>query len=776
MKKRKQLIAGRISAAGRTTPQKSVQPDEAPKKIKKLSAVFRNKLLMVSAIILICSIILVLVSVISAVRFSTSDALISQTDKLSDELNYYSNVTFEMNASYLGENFFENDEAYINKMMGIFGATYWYHTDDQGNVMHTNDSLRVNTNVSSDPDMDRFTELLFGEDREFESNQPILPEEFQSGMWKKFVIAPYNADGYVILKYEPKEYYRALDVVVRSMCNFEVVGTNGKNFIVRQDGSIISPSADIRRNWDYSSPNIDIQKMLAVSAEKSLFSFSLNSTNYYAMYTQADGYYAISMIPRNEVTHSINILMIVVAAMVLLLLTVIFLQINSLIKRMIGNNIETVNQGLAEITSGNLDTEINVRDNVEFNQLSDGINATVSSLKGYIARESERFEQELELARSIQTSAMPNVFPPFPERHDIDIFASMKPAKQVGGDFYDFFFTDNAQLVFLTADVSDKGIPAAMFMMKAKTIIKSLTQSRLSIENVIASANNILCEDNSADMFVTVWIGMLNTETGELSYINAGHCKPLLRRADGQFEYLPGKVDFVVAGEEDVPYHGNHLTLKKGDALFLYTDGVTEAVNKDDELFGEERLKNSLNKQRFESAGSICTAVSTDLSVYSQNAPQTDDITMLAVVYHGGKITETITVDAEIEELDKVFEFIERQFESCGFAPNELAEIGIIADEICSNIVRYAYPDGKGKLTTEISFNPATDEAMLMFIDTGIPFNPLNAPEPVLENAEARKEGGLGIFLVRKFSDRLQYEYTKNQNILKIYKKRSRKI
>ena len=563
-----------------------------------------------------------------------------------------------------------------------------------------------------------------------------------------------------------------LDAVVARLCNFESVGTNGSNMILRQDGVIISPAAGVRDKLHYASSTVDAEMLRAQSAENNLFLVTLNGTNYYAMYAQADGYYTLTVIPRAEVIGSLNAVMSITAFLVLLLLTVIFIRINSLTKRLIVKNIETVNNGLAEITSGNLDTEINVRDNVEFNQLSDGINATVSSLKGYIQRESERFEQELELARSIQTSAMPNVFPPFPERHDIDIFASMKPAKQVGGDFYDFFFIDDAHLVFLTADVSDKGIPAALFMMKAKTIIKSLAQSGISVENVIVSANKILCEDNNADMFVTLWIGILNTENGELSYINAGHCKPLLRRTDGRFEYLPDRADFVVACEDDVPYHGKRLTLKKGDALFLYTDGVSEAVNKDGRLFGEERLKDALNKEKSATAKNICATVSTELRVYSQDAPQTDDITMLAVVYNGGIIREKIMVDADLSQLAKVYAFIEKQFAECGFDSEALAEIGIIADEICSNIVLYAYPVDKGKLTTEFSFNPATEEASLVFIDNGIPFNPLNTPVPDFENAEARKEGGLGIFLVRKLSDRLEYKYTKTQNILKIIKKR----
>lgn len=741
-------------------------------KIKKLSTVFRHKLLKVSAIILLCFILLVFAAVIFVVRLSTTEMLKSQIGELSDGVDYYSEFAFNSPNNYLETKPDVLTQSELEDYFHMFLATNWYYIEQDGSIPFSDDSTMRGKNASADPELAQFADIYSGKVTDFDSPQEIPSADFQSKNWKKMVICRYGDNSYVVLKYAPNEYYHMLDEFVDRLCNFESVGTNGSNMILRQDGVIISPAAGVRDKLHYASSTVDAEMLRAQSAENNLFLVTLNGTDYYAMYAQADGYYTLTVIPRAEVIGSLNAVMSITAFFVLLLLTVIFIRINSLTKRLIVKNIETVNNGLEEITSGNLDTEINVRDNVEFNQLSDGINATVSSLKGYIQRESERFEQELELARSIQTSAMPNVFPPFPERHDIDIFASMKPAKQVGGDFYDFFFTDDAQLVFLTADVSDKGIPAAMFMMKAKTIIKSLAQSRLSIENVMTTANRILCEDNSADMFITLWIGMLNTATGELSYINAGHCKPLLRHENGTFEYLPGRADFVAAIEDDVPYHGKSLTLKKGDALFLYTDGVTEAVNANDELFGEERLKDALNGESLKNAHSICAQVGAVLSAYSQNAPQTDDITMLAVVYHGGMVREKITVDAELAQLESVFAFIEAQFTSCGFDRNAVMEIGIIADEICSNIVYYAYPEEKGKLTAEFTFNPATEEAALVFIDNGVPFNPLNATAPNLDNPEERREGGLGIFLVRRYSDRLQYEYTKKQNMLKIIKKR----
>ena len=746
--------------------------NENNKKLKKLSTVLRSRLLKVSAVILLCSILLIFAAVMGVVRISTSKTLESQISELCDEVNDNSDSMFGSLRTYVNNITAQINKENIDNTMYSLMASNWYYIDKDGIVKYTDDSSMLNKKASSDPELDRFSDIISGEVKDYKGNQPIPTEEFRSKNWKKYVICDYGEGGHIVLKYEPKDYYRALDGFVDRMCNYETVGTSGKNLIIHQNGDIVSPDAETRNELNIKISSVDADKMTSLSDENIIFPYDLNGKSFYAMYSRADGYYAISLIPKSDVMTNLSIIMMITGFLVLLLLTVIFLRMDHLMNKLVVKNIKTVNSELSEITSGNLETQIDVRNNLEFDELSNGINSTVDTLKGYIARESERFEQELELARAIQTSALPGVFPPFPDRHDIDIFATMKPAKQVGGDFYDFFFVDDAHFVFLTADVSDKGIPAAMFMMKAKTIIKSLALSNRDIEKVIKTANRTLCEDNSADMFVTLWIGALNTLTGELSYINSGHCRPLLKRSDDGFEFLSDSPDFVVAIEEDVSYHCRKLTLKKGDMMFLYTDGVTEAVNSGDKMYGEDRLKETLNKADVETADEICACVSDDISEYTRNATQSDDITMLAVVYNGRRIFEEMTVDAELMQLEGVYSFIKQQLRSCGFDSDSIAQFSIIADEICANIVRYAYPGGGGKLTVGYSFDPASNDAALTFTDEGIPFNPLKAPDPDLEDPEEREEGGLGLFLVRRFSDRLQYEYSNGKNILTITKRR----
>ena len=211
----------------------------------------------------------------------------------------------------------------------------------------------------------------------------------------------------------------------------------------------------------------------------------------------------------------------------------------------------------------------------------------------------------------------------------------MHTAKEVGGDFYDFYFVDDDTLAFLIADVSGKGIPAAMFMMQSKTLLKSYAESGMSVEMVFTNANEKLCEGNDADMFVTAWMGCLNIRTGLLTFANAGHNPPAVKHEDGSFTYLKTRAGFVLAGMEGIRYRKNELQLQPGDVIYLYTDGVTEAINGSEELYGEDRLLSILNAHAGDSAQNICDAVKADVDVFAGEAEQFDDITMLCLAYRG---------------------------------------------------------------------------------------------------------------------------------------------
>ncbi len=248
-----------------------------------------------------------------------------------------------------------------------------------------------------------------------------------------------------------------------------------------------------------------------------------------------------------------------------------------------------------------------------------------------------RRAKELAMAAGIQENAIPRVFPPFPSEKRIDVFASMKPAREVGGDFYDFYFTAPGRLAFLVADVSDKGVPAALFMMRAKTLLKNLAQSGRPLADAVREANDALCEGNAASMFVTAWVGTLDLATGAVTYVNAGHNPPVrLRAADGSAAYVRSKPGLVLGAMPGAKYRAETLALEPGDALYLYTDGVTEQADPRGELFGEERLRSFLEAGGFLERPESCTgAVLAGVEAHASGAEQSDDRTQLLVLWRG---------------------------------------------------------------------------------------------------------------------------------------------
>ena len=262
----------------------------------------------------------------------------------------------------------------------------------------------------------------------------------------------------------------------------------------------------------------------------------------------------------------------------------------------------------------------------------DDIGAYMTNLQKVTA-EQERINAELSLASSIQAHMLPCIFPAFPDRDEFDIYACMTPAKEVGGDFYDFFMVDDSHMAVVMADVSGKGVPAALFMVIAKTLIKNYTQSGVKPEEVFTAVNRLLCEGNDAGLFVTAWLGVLDLTTGKMTFVNAGHNPPLIKQNGGEFTCLKSRSGFVLAGMETTKYRQNEITIVPGDRLFLYTDGVTEATNSENKLYGEERLSVFMNSHFAEKAEEILHDLKSDIYAFQGEAPQFDDITMLMLDY-----------------------------------------------------------------------------------------------------------------------------------------------
>jgi len=279
--------------------------------------------------------------------------------------------------------------------------------------------------------------------------------------------------------------------------------------------------------------------------------------------------------------------------------------------------------------------------NDELGELARTFQDMVESLKKHMKElerttaAKERIESELRVATEIQTGMLPRTFPPFPDRKEFDIFATMAPAREVGGDFYDFFFVDENKLCFNIGDVCGKGIPAALFMAISKTLLKTEALRGLSPEQILTRVNDILYPDNDLSMFFTGFCVILDTENGEILFANGGHNPPLICIADGEFQFIPMSKSLVVGVMPDAKFESQKLVLKPDDVIFMYTDGVTEAVNPEEQLFSSDRLKNCLSNLKGRGPTYIINAVRAEIEAFTRGMPQYDDITMLALRFNG---------------------------------------------------------------------------------------------------------------------------------------------
>ena len=339
---------------------------------------------------------------------------------------------------------------------------------------------------------------------------------------------------------------------------------------------------------------------------------------------------------REEIRERLNAMMFRFIVLLCVSLVVV-LVISILISGTVTRPISKLTDGVIAVGGGNLDAKIEINTKDEIGVLAGAFNKMTGDLREYIENlahitaEKERISTELNVAAKIQGDMLPKIFPPYPEREEFDIRATMQPAREVGGDFYDFLLIDENRLGIVMADVSGKGVPAALFMVIAKTLINNRARNNEMPEVAFTNINNQLCEGNDASMFVTAWFGVLEIDTGKLTYINAGHNPPLLKKSSGKFEFIREEPDVALAVFEDMTYTRREARLAPGDTLFLYTDGVTEAENDIPELYGEERLKNILDASAELPLAELLSAVRDDVALFANGEPQSDDVTMLAV-------------------------------------------------------------------------------------------------------------------------------------------------
>lgn len=403
-------------------------------------------------------------------------------------------------------------------------------------------------------------------------------------------------------------------------------------------------------------------------------------------------------------------------------------------------------------------------------QMEADINAYIRDLVN-VTSEKERIGAELSIATQIQADMLPRIFPAFPERDEFDLFASMTPAKEVGGDFYDFFLIDDDHLGLVMADVSGKGVPAALFMVIAKTLIKNRAQLGESPAEILKHVNEQLCQGNEAELFVTVWLAVIEISTGKGMAANAGHEHPVIRRAGGQYELVVYRHSPAVAAMEGIRFREHPFELHPGDSLFVYTDGVTEAKNAKKELFGTERMLAGLNREADAAPRVLLANVHEEINAFVGDAPQFDDITMMGLTYFGQKKEKELTVEAVDKNLTTVRDFVGAELDALGCPPKTQMQIKVAVEEIFINISRYAYSPQTGHATIQVETAQEPKSVSITFLDRGMPFDPLQKPDPdVTLSAEDRQIGGLGIYMVKKSMDEVRYKNIDGQNILTLVK------
>jgi sigma-B regulation protein RsbU (phosphoserine phosphatase) len=419
-------------------------------------------------------------------------------------------------------------------------------------------------------------------------------------------------------------------------------------------------------------------------------------------------------------------------------------------------------------------TDITALKNAE--QAAEDAKARLADSLALVEAAKARMQEELNVGRDIQRSMLPRVFPAFPDRKEIELYAVLEPAMEVGGDLYDFFMIDDHRLCLVIGDVSGNGVPAALFMAMTKIMVKTRAASDPSPASIVTHVNDALSADNDSCMFVTLYLGILNLRDGTLLTTNAGHNPPLLKRRDGRFEWLTAQDGPIVGPMPGITFKESLIQLTPGDELFFYTDGVTEADNARRELFGNDRLKATLDQSKATTVIDRIADVMKAVKAFAGEASQADDITILGLRYYGvapaaaGFFRQTMPNQLmAIPTLQMAFERYVSRWEG---ARPLIPTLNMALDDLLNNVVQYAFPNDQSEHRIVVEGDVRDGCVVLIITDDGIPFNPLTAAPPDLSLLLHEREiGGLGIHLVKSLFDEVLYHRDVGHNVLTIKKK-----
>ncbi|QJB56702.1 SpoIIE family protein phosphatase [Pseudodesulfovibrio sp. zrk46] len=493
-----------------------------------------------------------------------------------------------------------------------------------------------------------------------------LPKELERAIWTE----PYNDEGggNVLMATYSVPFYRtingekvfagvvtadiSLEWLQKKIASIKLFDT-GYAFLLSRYGTIVThPESDLIMNQTIFSlaeeaGSSQLRKigrdMVEGKQDFVLLDTSYNQQERYLYYTGLEnGGWSLGLVfPKSEMladVHNLSKTMALIGFVGFAALAFIVI----IIARRVTQPITELSASALEIASGNLDLKLpDIATKDEVGDLADSFRTMKTSLKEYISNlttttaAKERIESELRIAREIQMGILPKLFPAFPEREEFEVYASIEPAKEVGGDLYDFFFVDDKHFCFLVGDVSGKGVPAAFFMAVTKTLLKVVSERGLDPGEVLTKVNADLAEENESCMFVTLFLAITNIESGETRYANAGHNPPVYIPSGGSPEWIPPLGEPVAGIMDTMEYSTATMTMNPGDIIFIYTDGVTEAMDPDQNLFSEDRLMSLLNNQENHQAPALIKTIDESIKVFAQGAEQSDDITMLAMQFMG---------------------------------------------------------------------------------------------------------------------------------------------
>ena len=429
-------------------------------------------------------------------------------------------------------------------------------------------------------------------------------------------------------------------------------------------------------------------------------------------------------------------------------------------------------QSAEEVSRGNFSSPLPDVNNIdELRMLHDAFGAMQTSLTAYVEEvksttaEKAVFEREMSTAALIQMHMIPNQFPPYPERSDIDIYGMMEPAKSVGGDLFDFLIRDN-RLFFCIGDVSGKGVPAALVMAVTRSLFHSISMSEERPERIVWRLNRAISDGNTYNMFVTLFIGILDLATGHMDYCNAGHETPLLA---GQ--PLPIKRNKPVGALSDWQFEGQETDLQPGDTLFLYTDGLSEARNEAHKMFGRGNVAQLVAQQTYDTARQLVELMAREVHSYAAGAEQSDDITMLAIKWGSGQWTvDTVncklSLSVSMDEIDRLKPFITDAATQAGIADKEVKRLRAAVEEAVANVINYS-----GATTVTLQAEQANGQFIVTIDDDGSPFDPTQGSATDLSiPADQRPPGGMGIIMIKRMTDGQSYQRADGHNILKLFK------